>query len=96
MQNFTQLGLSSELVESLEKMQITIPTPIQAAAIPVALEGHDLLASAQTGTGKTVAYSIPLILKLKANSQESALILTPTRELAVQVHRTLNQILGGR
>lgn len=96
MQNFTQLGLPSELVESLEKMQITTPTPIQAAAIPVALEGHDLLASAQTGTGKTVAYSIPLILRLKANAQESALILTPTRELAVQVHRTLVQILGGR
>ncbi len=98
MTNFESLGLPSELVESLKRMQITVPTPIQTAAIPPALRGVDILASAQTGTGKTVAYSIPLIMKLSGNplagNRASALILTPTRELAFQVQQMLNQILG--
>lgn len=94
MTNFEELGLPAELVKMLERMQITIPTAIQIAAIPPAINGQDILASAQTGTGKTVAYSIPLIIKLYGNLRNSALILTPTRELAVQVHQTLNEILG--
>lgn len=94
MKNFEELGLPIELVESLKKMQITIPTPIQEAAIPPALNGQDILASAQTGSGKTVAYATPLILKLKQNPQAIALILTPTRELAVQVQQMLKHILG--
>src|SRR5690242_5291209 len=94
MTNFESLGLPSELVASLQRMKITHPTPIQTAAIPPALRGVDILASAQTGTGKTVAYSIPLIMKLSGNSKGSALILTPTRELAFQVQQMLNQILG--
>ncbi len=92
--SFEHLGLPVALVESLKGMQITIPTPIQTATIPAALKGQDVLASAQTGTGKTVAYSIPLIMKLSLSRQSSALILTPTRELAVQVQQTLNRILG--
>lgn len=94
MTNFENLGLPLELIASLERMKITIPTPIQEAAIPPALSGLDILASAQTGTGKTVAYSIPLIVKLSQGERGCALILTPTRELAVQVQNTLNQILG--
>jgi ATP-dependent RNA helicase DeaD len=92
MTNFTDFGLSAPLIESLEKMKITTPTSIQAATIPPALSGMDILASAQTGSGKTVAYLIPLIVNLLANSKNSALVLTPTRELAMQVHQTLNQL----
>lgn len=93
MKNFENLGLPALLVESLARLQITTPTPIQVETIPLALEGGDILASAQTGTGKTIAYSIPLIMKLK-DLQGSALILTPTRELAVQVQQQLRDILG--
>lgn len=89
MSNFEQFQLPNALVESLKAMKISIPTSIQIAAIPPALEGHDILASAQTGSGKTVAYSIPLIVKLLKNPNHTALILTPTRELAAQVHQCL-------
>ncbi len=94
MKNFSLLGLPDELVAALERMQITTPTPIQSATIPLALGGADLLASAQTGSGKTVAYSIPLIIKLTSSPQGTALILAPTRELAMQVYHTIQQILG--
>ena len=95
MTNFRQFDLPSALVESLERMQITAPTPIQKETIPIALQGLDILASAHTGTGKTIAYLIPLIMKLSASQQHSGLILAPTRELAMQVHQSLNKILGG-
>lgn len=94
MSNFIQYGLPSDLIESLERMLITTPTPIQEQTIPVALSGQDVLASAHTGTGKTVAYLIPLILKLLESKHHIALILAPTRELAIQVNVTLNLILG--
>ncbi len=92
MTNFKDLGLSEELVKSLERLKITIPTPIQAATIPVAISGRDILASAQTGSGKTVAYLMPLLMKMAENAQGCSLILTPTRELAVQVEQMLRQI----
>lgn len=94
MKNFHDLGLPAGIVETLQQMQITVPTPIQLEAIPPAIHGRDILASAQTGTGKTIAYSIPLIIKLAGNLRDRGLILTPTRELAVQVQQTLNQMLG--
>lgn len=96
MTTFSQFGLPELLVASLERMQITTPTPIQRETIPIALEGQDVLASAQTGTGKTIAYLIPLIVKLANDKDSGALILAPTRELAMQVHQSLNQILGNR
>ncbi len=92
--NFEDLGLPPSLVEALKRMQISIPTQIQEETIPPAIAGMDILASAQTGSGKTVAYSMPLIMKLMSNPKSTALILTPTRELAEQVNSTLNQILG--
>lgn len=92
MSNFEQFQLPNALVEALKAMKINIPTSIQIAAIPPALEGHDILASAQTGSGKTVAYSIPLIVKLLKNPNHTALILTPTRELAAQVHQCLIEL----
>jgi len=94
MNNFQSLGLSESLMRSLERMQFTAPTPIQNQAIPVALEGKDVLGSAQTGTGKTGAFGIPLINKLITNPRGSALVLTPTRELAVQVMKSLEEMLG--
>lgn len=91
--NFNTIGLPAQLVQSLESMQIISPTPIQAAAIPLALEGHDILASAHTGSGKTVAYVTPLMTKLMSNPTMTALVLTPTRELAIQVKDTVLALL---
>ena len=96
--NFTDLGLSPELLKALTDSGYTTPTPIQAQAIPVVLNGHDLMAGAQTGTGKTAAFSLPLLQKLIpfSNSGASparhpirALVLTPTRELAIQVEESI-------
>jgi ATP-dependent RNA helicase RhlE len=92
--SFDSLGLAPALLRALADYGYTTPTPIQAAAIPPALEGHDLLAAAQTGTGKTAAFALPLLQKLSTSGQTMtrrprALILTPTRELAAQVHENL-------
>ncbi len=75
-------------------MKFTTPTPIQAQAIPPALLGKDVLGSAQTGTGKTAAFGIPLVAKLMQSPRGMALVLTPTRELAVQVLDAIEQLLG--
>ena len=86
---FDELGLSPELLQSVADAGYTDPTPIQAKTIPIALQGRDLLASAQTGTGKTAAFTLPMIDILadgraKARMPRS-LIVTPTRELAIQI-----------
>lgn len=89
--NFTDLGLSPSITDVVTKHGYQKPTPIQAEAIPAILAGHDVLAAAQTGTGKTAGFALPLIEKLtQATSPVSAnhvraLVLTPTRELAAQV-----------
>lgn len=93
MNQFSQFGLPDALLQSLNTMQFTTPTPIQEQAIPVALEGHDILGSAQTGTGKTGAFGVPLINHIINNPQSTALVLTPTRELATQVMQVLRQML---
>jgi superfamily II DNA/RNA helicase len=77
-------------------MNYTTPTEIQAKAIPMAMAGHDILGSAQTGTGKTAAFAIPLINKLIEDPSATALVLTPTRELAEQVMDVLHQLLNKR
>lgn len=94
MENFNSLGLPHVLMQALSHLNFTTPTPIQAAAIPHALEGKDMLGSAQTGTGKTAAFGIPLIAHLLKNPHAAALVMTPTRELAVQVMALLEQLLG--
>lgn len=94
MENFNTLGLPPALMGALNYMKFTTPTEIQAAAIPPALKGMDILGSAQTGTGKTGAFGIPLIAKLLNNKTGSALVMTPTRELAVQVMKMMEQLLG--
>lgn len=93
MENFNSLGLPQPLLQALEHMQFTTPTPIQAQAIPPALEGKDILGSAQTGTGKTAAFGIPIAVKLMSSPRGTALVMTPTRELAVQVSQMLNLLL---
>jgi superfamily II DNA/RNA helicase len=94
MQDFQSLGLPEALLDSLGFMNYSVPTPIQAQTIPAALEGKDVLGTAQTGTGKTAAYGIPLVAYLLNTTGTSALVLTPTRELATQVHAMLVQMLG--
>ena len=94
MKNFEGLGLSTVLTDTLTQMEYTKPTPIQAQAIPLALDGHDVMGSAQTGTGKTGAFSIPLIEYLLSNPEHSALVLSPTRELGKQIMNVLHQLLG--
>ena len=93
---FTTLGLSDTLSNSLVRLGYAQPTPIQAQSIPVVLTGSDLLARAQTGTGKTAAFGLPMIERLLVRSTRQpgthaprGLVLVPTRELAIQVHRSL-------
>jgi len=94
MENFDGLGLHSVLQQSLKFMKYTTPTPIQAKAIPVAITGRDVLGSAQTGTGKTAAFAIPLVEALLNDERAGAIVLTPTRELGKQVMEIMRQLLG--
>jgi ATP-dependent RNA helicase RhlE len=102
---FSQLGLSEPLVRAVEASGYTTPTPIQTAAIPIALTGGDLIGCAQTGTGKTAAFVLPMLERLAATRSDRrtrpvrALVVTPTRELALQVEesvRTYGQFAGLR
>jgi ATP-dependent RNA helicase RhlE len=87
--SFHELGLSAELLRAVEALGYTQPTPIQQQAIPAVLAGHDVLAGAQTGTGKTAAFVLPTLQRLNQNPTGKraprALVLTPTRELAAQI-----------
>lgn len=93
MNDFLNLGLPEPLLNALSRMRFTTPTAIQAQAIPKALEGRDVLGTAQTGTGKTAAFGIPMVARLLQNPSSHALVMTPTRELAVQVMNTLKQLI---
>ena len=92
--NFTDLQLIDPIAKALKEEGYTQPTPIQAKAIPSILQGRDLLGTAQTGTGKTAAFAIPILQNLTEknirNNQIKALILTPTRELAIQIEESFN------
>ena len=96
MQNFSELQISNYTKERLSLANFATPTPVQAAAIPQALEGKDVLATAQTGTGKTLAFLIPIIERLLAQKAKGieALVLVPTRELAMQVVDQYNALRG--
>lgn len=93
--SFTNLGLSESLLKAIKEQGYDTPTPIQQKAIPVVIEGKDVLAAAQTGTGKTAGFTLPLLERLsrtKSNRQKKqirALVLTPTRELAAQVAESI-------
>ena len=91
---FVDLGVAPRLIEALTRLEYFKPTPIQLQAIPVALEGKDIIGIAQTGTGKTFAFGIPMIQRL-AQVKGQGLIVLPTRELAIQVDEALGQIGQG-
>lgn len=88
---FSDLGLSGKMLSILERQNFSVPTPIQHKCIPVALSGRDIVGIAQTGTGKTLAFGLPMIERL-ARYRGQALILMPTRELALQVDEVLQKI----
>jgi ATP-dependent RNA helicase RhlE len=93
LKQFSELTLSPALQKQLSDANFITPTPVQAAAIPPALEGRDVLATAQTGTGKTLSFLIPLIERMPANAKgTTALVLLPTRELAMQVLEAWRQL----
>src|SRR5690349_4348440 len=96
MTKFTELPLSSALQQKLAAAQFMTPTPIQASTIPPALEGKDVIGTAQTGTGKTLAFLIPIIetLQREPSRKTTALVLLPTRELAMQVHEQYENLRG--
>jgi superfamily II DNA/RNA helicase len=91
--NFKELGLNNDLINTLKNIGISTPTPIQEQSIPLINNGNDLIAEAATGTGKTLAFLLPLFNKINSNSKETqALILTPTRELAIQITAEANKL----
>ncbi len=92
--HFTDLGLPDPILKAVTQQGYDTPTPIQAQAIPAIIEGHDVMAAAQTGTGKTAGFTLPLLARLSQGqpasvNQARALVLTPTRELAAQVHESV-------
>ncbi|MFS0864832.1 DEAD/DEAH box helicase [Fredinandcohnia sp. 179-A 10B2 NHS] len=93
MATFNELGISQDLMKSISKMGFEEATPIQAQTIPLALSGHDVIGQAQTGTGKTAAFGIPLIENVDVNSDHiQGIVIAPTRELAIQVSEELHKI----
>ncbi len=89
---FETLNLKKELLEALEEMHFTEMTPIQEQAIPLALEGRDVIGQAQTGTGKTAAFAIPFLQRITEEERVQVLVLTPTRELCIQVEQEVRRL----
>src|SRR5947199_8314295 len=87
---FSKLGLSQAMIDGVKAMGYVEPTPIQLRAIPLILEGRDVIGSAQTGTGKTAAFALPILSRLGQRSHQTrVLVLEPTRELAAQVETAI-------
>jgi superfamily II DNA/RNA helicase len=94
MSQFSSFGLAPYLLAALDKAGIVTPTEVQKESIAPACQGKDILATAQTGTGKTFAYLLPLLTHIDANRSRVALVLVPTRELAIQVRSAIDQLCG--
>src|SRR5256886_11795963 len=92
---FAALGLSKKCLVALEREGFEAPTPIQAQAIPPALQGKDVVGSAATGTGKTLAFVLPILERLVGKHATRALVLGPTRELTLQFHEPLEHFSHG-
>ena len=89
---FSQLGLESQLEQAVSDLGYITPTPIQSKIIPLMLDGHDVIGQAQTGTGKTAAFVLPILQTMeRGQCGIQALVLTPTRELAMQVAKAANE-----
>jgi len=95
MTTFAALGLSKKCLVALEREGFEAPTPVQAQAIPPALQGKDVVGSAATGTGKTLAFVLPILERLQGKHGTRALVLAPTRELALQIHEQLERFRHG-
>src|SRR5579862_7411204 len=98
MKSFSEITLSAPLRSNLAKHGFTVPTPVQALAIQPALDGNNVVATAQTGTGKTLAFVLPILELLGTTPVRSgirALVLSPTRELAIQIHETFATMASG-
>lgn len=94
-ENFSELGVTEELCRQLRKLRITEPTEVQIKSIPALLQGKDLIAQAQTGTGKTLAFLLPIVQRLDASADAiGALIVAPTRELAIQITQQLQKLIA--
>ncbi len=89
---FGNLGIAPKLLEILSRSKFTQPTPIQSQSIPIAIQGKDVMGIAQTGTGKTLAFGIPMLQSLAQNKGKKGLVLLPTRELAYQVDESLRKL----
>ena len=97
MADFRELGLSEPVLRSIGEMGFEAPTPVQEQAIPCLLQGHDIVAQALTGTGKTAAFGVPMVERIDIKlAMPQAIVLAPTRELAMQVAEQLNSIGRGR
>lgn len=92
MSSFESFGLNRRVLQAIHDMGFEEPSPIQAACIPVVLEGRDVIGQAQTGTGKTAAFGIPLVERVSTEPRVQAIVLTPTRELAIQVAGEIRKI----
>jgi len=94
---FSQFNLDARLTAGIQRAGYTVPTPIQEQAIPVAMHGDDIIGTAQTGTGKTAAFVLPILHKLMKGPRGTtrALIITPTRELAEQIHDMIRVLAYG-
>ncbi len=90
--DFENLGLDGKILQSIEKLGFETPTPIQEKAIPALLSGRDVMGQAQTGTGKTAAFMLPILQRIQRGSGVQALILAPTRELAIQVTKAAGRM----
>jgi ATP-dependent RNA helicase DeaD len=94
-QTFYDMGLKPQLLQMIEKKGFDNPTPIQIESIPLGLAGHDIMGQAKTGTGKTAAFGIPMLNKIRVNQGLQAIVLCPTRELAVQVSEEISSLGQG-
>src|SRR5438105_15836045 len=90
---FSELGISADVLKAIDKLGFEQASPIQAAAIPVLLQGHDVVGQSRTGSGKTAAFGVPAIEKVDVNQKApQVLVLCPTRELAVQVSEEVHKL----
>ncbi len=91
MTKFEKLGLEKKLLDTLDDAGFTVPFPIQERTIPVLLEGSDVIGQAHTGTGKTIAYALPILQTITPKQGIQGIIMTPTRELALQITAEFNR-----
>ena len=89
---FYDLGIAPSLIKGINRLNFTNPTPIQKESIPVGIQGDDIIALAQTGSGKTIAFGIPMLQRLSKSKRGTGLVLVPTRELAIQVEESLQSL----